>query len=229
MLQKQGVEISRATAPFTVTVPGKKRRRAGSTTNDAAGAAASAAGRRRRRAARSIGQDAGATPQEPRRAGDAHVPGRPLHRAHGPAVQPHRRRAARLSVLGARRSAAEPVRRHRLDVPRALQRAGRARHRREGARRADGAGQGRGDGAGRRRAAPAAVFAINHNADNALATLRYRFKDAEIEVAEEPFEAGGQKFNRGSFIIQQRQRRRPRQGRDGARPQGRRARGGADR
>ena len=78
---------------------------------------------------------------------------------------------------------------------------GRARHRRQGARRGDGAGQGRAD---RRRAASAArerVFAINHNADPSLATLRYRFKDAQFDVAEEPFEAAGQKFNRGSFII----------------------------
>ena len=45
------------------------------------------------------------------------------------------------------------------------------------------------------------VFAINHNADPSLATLRYRFRDAQIDVAEEPFEAAGQKFNRGSFII----------------------------
>ena len=45
------------------------------------------------------------------------------------------------------------------------------------------------------------VFAVNHNTDTSLMTLRYRFKDAAFEVAEEPFEAGGQKFNRGSFII----------------------------
>ena len=45
------------------------------------------------------------------------------------------------------------------------------------------------------------VFAINHNGDNALATLRYRFKSADFQVAEEPFTAGGAKFNRGSFII----------------------------
>jgi hypothetical protein len=31
--------------------------------------------------------------------------------------------------------------------------------------------------------------------------LRYRFKDASFDVAEEPFEAAGRKFNRGSFII----------------------------
>ncbi len=45
------------------------------------------------------------------------------------------------------------------------------------------------------------VFAVNHNADSALMTLRYRFKDAEFQAAEEPFEAGGRKFNRGSFLI----------------------------
>jgi len=45
------------------------------------------------------------------------------------------------------------------------------------------------------------VFALNHNADNALISLRYRLKDADIQVAEEPFESNGTKFNRGSFII----------------------------
>jgi hypothetical protein len=55
-------------------------------------------------------------------------------------------------------------------------------------------------------AAPAAppavsVVAINHNGDNAMATLRYRLKGADIQAVEEPFEAGGRKFNRGSFVI----------------------------
>ena len=45
------------------------------------------------------------------------------------------------------------------------------------------------------------MFAINHNADNALITLRYELKDADIQIAEEPFEAGGTKFARGSFVI----------------------------
>jgi len=45
------------------------------------------------------------------------------------------------------------------------------------------------------------VYLINHNADTALITLRYRLKGANIEAAEEPFDAAGQKFNRGSFII----------------------------
>ena len=67
----------------------------------------------------------------------------------------------------------------------------------------------------RRAASPGtgSVFAINHNADNALITLRYRLKDADIQIAEEPFEAGGTKFARGSFVIKRRVAGRPRQGR----------------
>jgi Zinc carboxypeptidase len=45
------------------------------------------------------------------------------------------------------------------------------------------------------------VVAIHHNADPSLATLRYRFKEAQFDVVEEPFESGGQKFGRGSFLI----------------------------
>ncbi|MFN7994070.1 MAG: M14 family zinc carboxypeptidase [Bryobacteraceae bacterium] len=45
------------------------------------------------------------------------------------------------------------------------------------------------------------VFLVNHNADEGLVTLRYRFPSASIEAAEEPFEAAGHKFNRGSFVI----------------------------
>ena len=45
------------------------------------------------------------------------------------------------------------------------------------------------------------VFAINHNADNALVTLRYRLPKADFQSAEEAFEAGGRKFARGSFIV----------------------------
>ncbi|MBI1760149.1 MAG: hypothetical protein HYR56_01815 [Acidobacteria bacterium] len=45
------------------------------------------------------------------------------------------------------------------------------------------------------------IFVVNHNADNSLATLRYRFKDAQFESAEEAFEISNLKFRRGSFII----------------------------
>jgi hypothetical protein len=45
------------------------------------------------------------------------------------------------------------------------------------------------------------LVAINANGDNALATLRYKLKGADIQATEEPFEAAGKKFNRGSFLI----------------------------
>ncbi|HLJ91384.1 MAG TPA: M14 family zinc carboxypeptidase, partial [Candidatus Angelobacter sp.] len=45
------------------------------------------------------------------------------------------------------------------------------------------------------------IFAISANAESGLATLRYRLKDASMEAAEEPFTEGGHKFNRGTFLI----------------------------
>jgi hypothetical protein len=45
------------------------------------------------------------------------------------------------------------------------------------------------------------VFAINANGDNAIATLRYKLKDADFQSAEEAFDADGAHFNRGSFVI----------------------------
>ncbi|HXD73694.1 MAG TPA: M14 family zinc carboxypeptidase [Vicinamibacterales bacterium] len=45
------------------------------------------------------------------------------------------------------------------------------------------------------------VYAINGNGDNALATLRYRLKDADFQATEDAFDAGGAHFNRGSFIV----------------------------
>jgi hypothetical protein len=60
----------------------------------------------------------------------------------------------------------------------------------EGEVRAPGGVEGSGD-----------VVAINANGDNALATLRYRLPHAEILAAEEPFESAGRAFRRGSFLI----------------------------
>jgi hypothetical protein len=45
------------------------------------------------------------------------------------------------------------------------------------------------------------VFAISNHAEPALATLRYRLKDATIDAAEEPFQAGDRSFTRGTFLI----------------------------
>jgi hypothetical protein len=46
-----------------------------------------------------------------------------------------------------------------------------------------------------------AAYVINHNGDNALVTLRYRLKTADIAVAEDTFHVAGKAFNRGSFIV----------------------------
>jgi hypothetical protein len=45
------------------------------------------------------------------------------------------------------------------------------------------------------------IFLINANGDNALTTLRYRLRQADFQAAEEPFESGGQRYARGTFII----------------------------
>lgn len=45
------------------------------------------------------------------------------------------------------------------------------------------------------------IFAIANHAVPALATLRYRLKDARIDAAEDGFEAGGRKFPRGTFLL----------------------------
>jgi hypothetical protein len=45
------------------------------------------------------------------------------------------------------------------------------------------------------------TFLINANGDNALTTLRYKLRQADFQAAEEPFEAGGQRYARGSFIV----------------------------
>ncbi|PYP91261.1 MAG: hypothetical protein DMG65_08270 [Candidatus Angelobacter sp. Gp1-AA117] len=45
------------------------------------------------------------------------------------------------------------------------------------------------------------VYLINHNADNTLATLRFRLANTQMEAAEDSFEADGVKFKPGSFVI----------------------------
>jgi len=46
-----------------------------------------------------------------------------------------------------------------------------------------------------------AIFAINANGDNALASLRYKLRDADIQAAESSFDVGSTRFNRGSFVV----------------------------
>lgn len=45
------------------------------------------------------------------------------------------------------------------------------------------------------------LYLVNNNTDSALASFRYRLANVAMQAAEEPFEAGGRKFNRGTFII----------------------------
>ena len=50
--------------------------------------------------------------------------------------------------------------------------------------------------------ATAAAYLVNHNADNILATFRFRLKDVHMFAAEDAFKAEDRSFNAGSFIIQ---------------------------
>ena len=45
------------------------------------------------------------------------------------------------------------------------------------------------------------TYLVNHNADNTLATFRYKLAEVPMEAAEAPFEADGVKFNAGTFVI----------------------------
>ncbi len=143
VLQKQAVEISRATSSFTVSMPVRRSGGGGGGRGGRGGRGGGAGG----------GQ--GAQGEEP-----ATPPAPPMTTREFPAGsyivrmdQPYSRIADALldyQYLGAERPAAQSVRRHGLDVPRRLWRAGRSRDGPEGARRARGAGPGRRGGAGRR-------------------------------------------------------------------------------
>ncbi len=50
-------------------------------------------------------------------------------------------------------------------------------------------------------AGPVQAWLIANNAENALATFRFENKSLKIGTAEKAFEAGGRKFNAGSFVI----------------------------
>lgn len=45
------------------------------------------------------------------------------------------------------------------------------------------------------------VYAVNHNADRALATFRFKLAAVKMEAAEAAFESAGRKFGRGAFLI----------------------------
>ena len=182
MLQEQGCEISKATAAFTVTMPAKKAKKRGG-----AGAAGT-------------GEGSDAKPEEkPKPQPRTFAAGSYIVRMD----QPYSRIADALldyqywapndpqkniyddtawtfGELG-NVQVARVTDLKVLDAPMT---------RVEGSVKASGGVEGAG-----------AVFLINNNADDALATLRYRFANAAIDAAEEPFEAGGRKYSRGSFIM----------------------------
>jgi Zinc carboxypeptidase len=234
VLQKQGVEISRATAEFTVTVPGKRGpARQNTTTTDGAGGSdraggaggsagpggtgsASLSGERSVSGGPNAGQD-GQDRREGQDARDRNTPPAPVSRTFpaGSYIvrmdQPYSRiadslmdyqywspndpqktpyddtgwtfpelfnvqavRVADVKVLDAPiEKMTGPIRVKGAVTPSTELRAGNT----------------------------GAIYLVNHNADVALATLRYTLKNASFEAAEEPFDAAGKKFNRGSFII----------------------------
>lgn len=45
------------------------------------------------------------------------------------------------------------------------------------------------------------VLLLNHDADPNLLAFRYRLKDLPMEAVEEPFQAGGRTFNRGTLVL----------------------------
>ena len=207
VLQKQGVEISRATAEFTVTVPGKRGpARQNTTTNDAGSATASA--ERPGTSGPNGGQD-GPQGQDKPDGPDRTTPPAPVSRTFpaGSYIvrmdQPYSRIADSLmdyqywSPNDPQKTPYDDtgwtfpelynVQAVRVADVKVLD---AAMEKVSGAVKAKGG-----------MTATGSVFLVNHNADIALATLRYKFKDASFEAAEEPFDAAGKKFNRGSFII----------------------------
>ncbi len=141
IMQRQGCEVSRATEPFTVTLPGR-RRPAREMTNDAP-AGDNDGGRGPSAQSTPIGRQGGT--------GDRDKPTPPETRTFPAGTyvlrmdQPYSRIADMLldhQYLGTGRSAAQSLRRHWLDVRRALQRPGGPRPRSQSPRREDGARQG---------------------------------------------------------------------------------------
>ena len=195
VLQRQAVEISRATAPFTVTLPVKKRARGGAGADEAGGEGRGRAGSRTAAEGAKPNQKGEEKPltenrtfpagsyiirmdQPYSRIADALLdyqywsPNDPQKRPYddtgwtfGELFHVQVVRVADVKVLDA------PMERvSEVQAP------------------------GKVNGTG-------ALFAVNNDADPALLAYRYRLPEAAFEATEEPFEAAGKKFNRGSFLI----------------------------
>lgn len=186
ILQKQHVEISRATAPFTVTVPAHRSRAQGgdsARSTNGANAASSVADTAAQPRTESRQFPAGSyivrMDQPYSRIADALLDYQ-YWSPQDPQKTPYDDTGWTFPenfAVQALRVTDPKV----LDVP--MQRV-------NGDVRAPGGVTGAG-----------AVFVVNHNGDNALATLRYRFKGGDFQAAEGSFQVNGRTFARGSFII----------------------------
>jgi Zinc carboxypeptidase len=211
VLQLQGCEISRATAPFTVTLKSKKKpegrqpQQQGTAANANAQTAQQATPQNQRREGGGQPNDNSAPPSG--RAGEGRGATETREFPAGSYVvrmdQPHSRIADALLdyQYWSPRDPQQEVyddtawtfgETYNVQVVRVTDAAvlGAPMERVAGVVRARGGVEGTGS-----------VYVVDHNADESLITLRYRLKSATFDAAEEPFEAGGRKFNRGSFII----------------------------
>jgi hypothetical protein len=207
VLQKQGIEVSRATSAFTVTVPGKRtpaRPNTNTNTTDGAGGSPGSDG-----VVGPGGPNAGQDRPEGQEGRDRTAPPPPVTRTFpaGSYIvrmdQPYSRIADALLDYQYW-SPNDPQRTPYDDTGWTFPELYNVQAVRVGDVKVLDAAMEKVAGDVRAKGGVAdtgSVFLVNHNADVALATLRYRFKDASFEAAEEPFDAGGKKFNRGSFII----------------------------
>jgi zinc carboxypeptidase len=202
VLQLQGVEISRATAEFTVTLPAKKSNARPTTTNT------NTAGQEAQDRQEGLEGNGGPREQEQsqRRGADSNQPTTRTFGAGSYIVrmdQPYSRIAD--SLLDYQYwSPNDPQRTPYDDTGWTFPELFNVQAVRVVDVKVLDASMERVSGAVKPKGAVTAsgsVFLVNHNADVALATLRYRFKDASFEASEEAFDAGGKKFNRGSFIV----------------------------
>ncbi|MDT7541882.1 MAG: hypothetical protein QOE33_1786 [Acidobacteriota bacterium] len=214
VLQLQGVEISRATAPFTVTIKSKKRSNAANANANANAQAQSTANANAQVATQALPNNQRREAGEQQNANQSPQSGLSVKPATETRTFPAGSYVVRMDQPHSRIADAlldyqywspnDPQQQpyddtawtfgelYNVQVARVtdINALNAPLERVNGTVRASGGVTGTGS-----------IFLLNHNTDNALITLRYRLRDANIEAAEEPFNVAGQSFNRGSFII----------------------------
>ncbi|MGI8507975.1 MAG: M14 family zinc carboxypeptidase [Gemmatimonadaceae bacterium] len=183
ILQKQHVEISRATAPFTVTVPVHRSRAqrgdSANTNNNTSGVADTAARPKTESRQFPVGSYIVRMDQPYSRIADAL-----LDYQYWSPQDPQKTPYDDTGWTFPENFAVQAI---RVTDPKVLE---IPMQRVTGDIRAPGGVVGAGP-----------ILAINNNGDNSLATLRYRFKRGDFQAVEEPFAASGRNFARGSFIV----------------------------